>query len=445
MLENLELPFHSALETEEVKLDTADEAQALHDLNAQLQILEDAKKEIVATQAVGRDQVKELVDECGMTLSEDYPLNSYTQQPSKTNLTVTVEGIFQTAKSILKAILVKIKEILRKIFDFLRSILDKYFSYSKNYIKLRDNLAVLLATDAEMAKLIATHQAAVDDATLARVLGSDKALYDRYTQEVEVLQKQWSDNYSDLVDAILSNQSPYIVALRTATIATNHAFTQVRSKISLLNAVAAETHRDPNQPSVLKDILTKLADVARPIDITAFQAAVGMIRSHHDRMQYDSLKACADQIHGESIALAGSHGAKASDLLAVGTFFVSHHVPFEELPIPAEQLLKEINAYSKVVSELQTENPIEDQEGLIAQSFTIAAKELMNEFTGLQMLLYDAVRANAIIYQSMTMASRAYYAQINRCMLLARASNDAELISNCEKAMDEARRKLKPF
>ena len=446
MEQSLEALMQDALESENVEFDAADENHVIDSLTDRYTLLNNTRQQIDSTGGVSRNDIQDLVDECELALPEEAPINSFTEAPSQTNFAVAVESILETTKAVLRTIIQKVKEILRKIFDYLVKLLDPVFRESKNYVKLRDNFKLLFATEEELTKLMAKSGIVVptEDDALTKELGEEnKAIYDRYTDEIKHCAMQWQEGYNAFVAAAMKRESPYMNALRAAIIASDHGFRQLVSKIKLLAAIAAETHRDPNSPGVQNDILTKLQSVSEDIDLSAFKAAVSLTEAQHPHGA-EGLKEVADTLHAEAMKLEGEK-SEPQDMMDVAYLFANDRHPFEELPVPAEKILNDIRIYRELVDTLQASTPKEDDAGKIIRAYNDAARKVLSEFLAFQLIVSDGVKVNRVLYWTLMVATKYTYAAINRHILLSKALGKKEEQAEFEKILNNLRSKLKPF
>jgi hypothetical protein len=429
----------ASLETEQVTLDIQDEEQVIKDLATKLEMLTNTRQDIRSINAVSRDQVKELVEECEMSLHEDCPLGSYTEMPSNTNLTVTLEGILDSTQEFLGKVWAKFIEILRKIFDYFRKLLDPILPFSKNYVKARDNLEILLATNDELERLAVTK--ARED--YLSKLGEDKQAYLTAEQDFEKAQAAFVEFWNGLtMDIVLAG--PYQKARMSYAIAAEHAFGQIFTKMSALGAILKEP-RDVTNPTVKQIVLDRLANIEKPIDLDTFHAAAGLVKEVHGMREKGTLRQYADLLHDHREFLATQAIEEKPDAALVARHFISKGNLPETVEFPVVKLLQEMNVFKKEIDALQECKPKDDPNGEIGAAYRAVAKSLLDEFMACQLILTDGVNDNRLLFKGLAIVSKRVYALMNLRMIEIRAEGDEEKLKQAEKEMSICKSRLKPF
>lgn len=439
------------MESEEMVLTTADEDQAIQELTDQLCLLMSARSQMQTVGTVCRPQMQDLVDEAGLVLPEQCPINSYTSEPSQTNLTVTVESILDTAKNVIMEILAKTVEILRRILDFIRRLLDPILGYSKNYMAVRDWTVQVFDLDNELAKALA-------DAQVVELTGPDREKYDRAKAEIDGIQKEWNENWSHLrADLLFRNRA--FDTLQACGLHLQDTFNQVVWKIGLLSSLLKETHRDVNDVVVQKDITEKLDEVLKPINCKPYEVALTLLGYNTPYEDNQSLSIFSAWLHNE---LSRMHAAKMTELPIEEVCFkaiadrLNHEKQYGDLGKPvviikgndgeikigASELQKTIKNFGPAIQALRGTPPPVDKRGQLGEHFRAATLSLVSEFNGASSIIGDIVRSNGEIYRSYGMMARFMSQMLNMRMIMLRANGKEEDVKAMEAKLDIVKRSL---
>lgn len=447
---DIELPIQS-LEAEEVKLDTVDEDQAIHDLESQIQMMEETRNVIETSKSVNRAQVQELVNECGYVPDEDCPVNSYTEEPSKTNLSVTVESIWSATKSILAAIVEKVKEILKKIFDFIDGLIGKWLSKSKNYTKVKETLKYLLMTREEVAQNLKKHGLDLDNAIKDATSHTEPNGESKYGPEFDKLiasgsstMERWASDYNDLVHYLFS-ETALTDGLQAATIATQHAFNILHKKLATMVELSKELSQIKKSNNI-RSATDKLNSIAKPVDAGPFKAAAHLFDVTNGKPPVNSMMDCAQYMSTIIQKLASEHALPPlTPEVFVRDYFAGEKRQHHDVVFPAEYIRKQMDEDKPLLASLVTRVGAGDRDSELVQAYQNAAKSLVQEFNAAQNILFIVAQVNRNIYYFMTLAINLYENQLNMAMIMARHEGNEGLVKETEAAFDKLKRQLKSF
>lgn len=106
------------------ELDLSCEALALTQIEDTLELLDCKLTQISVEGRISRAEASALVERYAVQFDERYPLASFTQYPSATNLTVAQEGIIKSVGKALADLIKKAGEILKKVFLWILKLFD---------------------------------------------------------------------------------------------------------------------------------------------------------------------------------------------------------------------------------------------------------------------------------------------------------------------------------
>lgn len=444
--------LNSAMESEDTQISTVDEDQAIQDMTDRLNLLLTARGQIETDGQVCRAQVQDLVDEAGLELSDRCPINSYTAEPSQTNLTITVENIFESVKNIIAEIIVKTVEVLRKILDFLRRLLDPIFGYSKNYTAVREAATQIFDLDNEIAKALAEKE-------IHELSGKPREAYERAEALATEVKKEWDEQWSSLRADLLAQGNAFNT-MQACGVHLIDTFNQVQIKIGLLSALLREKHRDPNHPVVARDIADKLDDVMRPINCKPYEVALTLLGYKDPYEPNQSLSIFSAWMHAELSKMHYDKPSETADIVDTASAALranlAHHEAHGvmgnprvqvkgdgEIKLDATELQKTIKNFQPAIDVLKSARPPVDPRGDLGQHFRAATLSLVSEFNGARSIIGDIVRSNGDIYRAYGQMTKYLTQALNMRIIMLRANGDVETIKAMEARLDLVRRALK--
>jgi hypothetical protein len=459
----LEYFGHVALETQELEYDTADEDQAARHLTGQLDILENARAAMISSKVVARDQVKELVDECELGLPDDCPINSYTEEPSSTNLTATLESILESTKNAIVAIAKKLAEILKAAFDAFLNFLNSLLKYSKNYQKVKANLARLCAArDAVHHELM---QASGGHSSVS-LSPEEQALDQTIGAKIADIEQRWNDNWNGMLADVLA-EGPYTIGLRAIAINCVHGFDLIQGKLNLFAALVKDKTKNLNNQVTLQTLVEQFDSIATPIAIEPYAAAIrvfdksyvyndkpdaedslstvaGYVRQFSGNL-YRSKPTTVVSIEDAAAQLGVSNGQHTQHLLRVPDAHGS------EVFVPIEELHNKVVACRAEVQVLLGETGPMDRNGYLQGPLRMASTVLTYEVRGMIKLLVDAAQLNTTLLNAAIQCSQYRQAQLNQMMLHLRAGARVDpttfgpAVTAAEAEIDRLKKDIEPI
>lgn len=139
------------LSTEALQVDEFDGGEVTEQadqLQEALRLLDSYHDELIAIGGVSKVHAQALTEQCGVELPKHVRLDSFTTEPSRTNLTVTQEGIVAAAVRKVKELGKALIELIRRALRWIGEQLRKLMFWRKDQAKTVDNaVALKQATD----------------------------------------------------------------------------------------------------------------------------------------------------------------------------------------------------------------------------------------------------------------------------------------------------------
>lgn len=165
------------------------EAQTQVDTSqAELARLEGHLRELEGTGAISRANAAAMVED-GVALPATAPLNSFTADPSTTNLHVAQEGLISSIVGKLKDLAKAIVALMRKALDWVIDLIRKIRSHGQETEKKVANVRATSIAHTEMSELH-MDQMEIKPSAVNRIKVLDEKL--------EALEKRWIGSFNDL-------------------------------------------------------------------------------------------------------------------------------------------------------------------------------------------------------------------------------------------------------
>lgn len=146
--------------------------------------------DIAKTGGVSRSQAQALVQECGVVLKDQYPIESYTALPSQTNLAVTLESMFETTAQLVWDLIKKAAKLFLKLIHWVIELIKKRREANKALPKVTARAKMASQASAEL-------QAAGLNESV--VPPSGKAAVAAAQRELEEAEEKYAEAFNDLV------------------------------------------------------------------------------------------------------------------------------------------------------------------------------------------------------------------------------------------------------
>ncbi len=222
-----------------------EELRALQD---DLAVLNRYYDEIAATGGISRDQAILLVRDCGLKWDENYPIESFTEVPSRTNYGVAVESLSLTVVNkvweLIKRAASLLLKIARWIMDAIRSAAGR-------------------ATHVEAAVEVTADMVKIDRSYPAPAQVVDTPAVKAARRQLEQCAEAYMENYNDLVEDLLGDAA-YHTAIRNVAIDVLPFLDVTEAKLSLYTDLVQQLGRNPNAVT-LAVIKQQLATIAEPL------------------------------------------------------------------------------------------------------------------------------------------------------------------------------------
>ncbi len=175
-----------SFEDVDLSAETSDFLQA----KEQLATLNSYIDDIAKTGGVSRGQAQALVQECGIVLKDQYPIESYTALPSQTNLAVTLESMFETTAQLVWELIKKAAKLFLKLIHWVIDLIKKRREANKALPKVAARAKMANQATAEL------QAAGLNDSV---VPPSGKAAVAAAQRELEEAEEKYAEAFNDLV------------------------------------------------------------------------------------------------------------------------------------------------------------------------------------------------------------------------------------------------------
>lgn len=418
------------LEELDVSQEQAEWAQVTDDLA----VLDSYYTEIATVGGVSREHARALVAQCGVQLGERYPPQSFTEIPSKTNLTVTMEGILDRTGSLIADLLKRAAALLLKIVRWILALLKDARSRAKRVIVKAANVTALKKANEQLDKVVPTESSSLTPAQQAEVSKAEKTV----TSAAEIYERNFNDLVADLMVG-----GAFTKTVRQLDFVFAEYAPIVRNKLALFDKVL---HQRPQAGAPQNDVvaLSELKTIATPIPAQHAAQTLKAINVQDGDLSKPRLGACMRTLYdeyqrqrvGESydtvpVSLVADHFA-ATNSMAIAPFFTA-----------PDSTRRDLNVIEGQLSRIKNVRPSNIASPEIRKAFDEALACVVEEVQALQM--YFAVAQGCEIIQNKLCDDvwRWQEAQFMLHRTRAGASADAEMINEVNRIQKDLRRELK--
>lgn len=237
-------------------LDLSAECGELEQIQGDLSVLGQHYTNIAATGGICRDTAQQLVRDCAVQMDEKlYPVNSFTEAPSKTNLVVAQESIINTIGTKVWDMIRKAAALLVKIAKYVIEAIRKAIGRSKDTAKA--NSAVHALADAN--RTIRT-----SGLTSLMVKPSARGALDRANLEIASAEESWNSNFNALVFDLITD-SKFGDAVRLIALDLLGNVNTLDAKIDLFHELLDEPPVAGDQVSMIS-VAGRLRAIAQPLE-----------------------------------------------------------------------------------------------------------------------------------------------------------------------------------
>jgi hypothetical protein len=370
--------------------DIVNEQQAGQELEAQLTMLSEHYDEISRLGAISRDQAKQLVTDCAVEFDDNYPVQSFTEIPSKTNLAVALEGIGDATLDVLGKLIQNAIAIMKKIFAYILDLLSRLFGKAKASEKAQVNIKILREGRD-------TLKAMVPDAV---VLTGDAVLqHEEIKAKIEVLNERYLAECTPMVADLVANGN-FTRTLRLMVVLLPHSLDLILRKMDIVKAGMEAHLTEENVPHAC----AQLKRVAEPVDMEAYRdllthAGFRNLPKDFNPMMQAFLNEYRQSNQGE--------GAKDS-LDNVINHLVDHPENMDPIIPEKEHLSSQISALDRDMQVLGTVGTKTQQKlgryNPLVEAYRNAFAQVGNETRGVATVLQLAATSQVTLFALMSMA-----------------------------------------
>lgn len=225
-----------------------------------IHILDGYRERIMQTMGVSRAQAQSLITDCNVSFPQRYPLNSFTTEPSQTNLTIAMEGMAQSAMRLLKDLLRKAAELMMKIVNWILDLLKRDRNRAKSIAKNARILTVMDEVTTKFDNLPSMDELAAQHPEIAAA-----------RNELDSAIGSYNDQFNDLYAALLNND-PIIQILREVSLSIGAALSVIQSKMNVFFHLLHDNTANPGTEELVA--VGQLRGIAMPIPNQAIDRAM---------------------------------------------------------------------------------------------------------------------------------------------------------------------------
>lgn len=219
-------------------------------IRSDLTVLDRYYSDIARVGAVSRDQAKTLVSDCGVQFDERYPMNTFTDQPSAVNVTLTMEGMASSIVRMLWEMIKKAAAILAKIARWIMEVVRRALGFRKDSEK---GLTATLAIKAAVTRL----ENMIPEIQDTPAILSAK----RHLEEMSV---NYSGNYNDLVADMLTDET-FSSVVRYVGLDLLQFHEVIEMKMRLYRDLIRSPQLNQNDLASNTSLMAQLRTIAEPI------------------------------------------------------------------------------------------------------------------------------------------------------------------------------------
>lgn len=409
------------LDISDLSMETQEEDEVARKIQEQLELLNDHYTTISAMGGVGREQVQLMVRDCAMTLPENYPSESFTLQPSKTNYGIAMESIGQTAWTLIVDLIKKAAEILRKILKYITDLFKQAMDAFKDWDKVKNNVSVLAKGRNKIKSLAGT----------VEVSGEQKERLDTYTAKLEEINGEYARQWTGLIEDVVTN-GPLTRTVRLTLIPAEHTLNLLSKKMQLLIAVNDQT----TSPEYA---ITRIQRVAEPIDPTPYESILSLLGVHDKQL---SIYDVAQRIKEGLLEAMSNHGVEGQTLSNVIDRLVADHTSPGEVLINKDVFYRKVHSFDDLMAKLQESRPKGAAGTAVGAAYAHAFNMLSSEFTAVSLFVSMAKTLNDMLFRVYRTAEAYVYNEYMAQVVIAESVSDLKEREEIQRELSEVRAHL---
>jgi hypothetical protein len=407
------------------ELDFSAESLAVSQVGDALKVLDDHYDEIARVGGISRPQAQSLVAECGAQFGNRYPLESFSQIPSTTNLSVAMEGIIEAGGKLLMDLLRRAAALLMQIIRWCIDLVKAQTARAKQFMRVHHNLEVVHGQNEVL------RTSGVIKGPDSPTSSTPKELLEA-SERLETATKNYEETANRLTSDILEH-GPMGQMVRELSVAVLGILPKVEEKLKLFEHVLTS----PSHTGAGEDLAqySQLKTVATPIDTAGLARSVG--RYFHDDHNTGSVGGMLNAVY-RALADMTTEGGEDRPGIDQVVAIVSDPkgqfaAPFVVVP---DQAARQLEAMEHRLRRLQSIEPSNQATDKIRAAFQEAISSVTDDIQGLRSY-FLAVRLCISAQERLLHDALAYETalfELNR--IRASLSKNSEAIEAVNKAID---------
>lgn len=388
-------------------LDVTDDQELMRKLLDTMKLLNQFQVTFDDERAVCQAQIKTLMDECEISLDHRYPIKSFTQEPSPTNLQAATESVFRRAGTAVVDFIRKILEVMRKILTWIGKAIKSLFTRQRG-------------THARVVMTKHLAEANLEVKSVVDPLSEDSDEIHAAKDALEQAVSHYADFYSELAHALLT-QSPYLGAMKATSLFVPKLAGLMDAKLKL--AETSLSHAG-NEPSILRGELTELATPMPLIKLEDVARTFAPLKGKDTMLDYfEALKQLTAQMHD-------SHPKGQMDWLIAAAMIIDPRSGFDEPVIALPDAIQA--SFQSLLNRVDNVGRLDAPSKLDPSLLHLYEKAMMSLLSDVHALAMYVEAANVVLDTQASLATSLYQCHLalfslNRAKV--KDSNDATAVN----------------
>lgn len=238
------------------EVDVADEQDAWTRISESMMVLESYYDEISRTGGIDRTTARALVEQCGVMMSERYPLQSFTEVASRTNYAVALESVVERSAKLVFELLKQAAELLLKVVRWVIDLIRNRRDRNRRTAAKTQSIAAVDQANRELKG------AGVED---VKPQGDDAKATVAAQNAVAAAVEIYEQNFNDLVADILTS-GEFSRLVREISNTVFEVAPVIRNKLVLFDKIL-RTHVKPGDNTGNMIELAELRTIAKPVPV----------------------------------------------------------------------------------------------------------------------------------------------------------------------------------
>lgn len=336
-------------------------------LEVQLRTLDTYYSEIAAAGSISRDQARALVQQCGLDMGPRYPLNSFTEIPSTTNLSVTMDSMFETSARLVIDLIKQAARLFIKLLMWVIELIKKHRATQASAAKTNERIS--LVKDAKR-KMDAT---GIDQ---AEVPPSGEEAVGKVRETLERAEEGYQNAFNDLVADFVGDGEflRFVQWLDINMLALSSTFAQ---KQELFYKVLLTPYRNPSATLIQ---IGELRTIALEIPSIEMRRRAESVTLKHAKPNFETVADIMRTMVEEARALRQAHEFEAPDAMTASDVINGNvNNLMSPLPMAPAETQRTVEGLLRATKDISTISPSPIATPELRQAFLEAQRRVNEE------------------------------------------------------------------